>query len=79
MPSLTLKDLPPDLHRRLKSSAERNRRSLNREVQALLEAQLGCPLTDVRELLADLRELRAEDSFRTTNAEIDRLKRQGRR
>lgn len=79
MPSLTLKDLPPDLHRRLKSSAERNRRSLNREVQALLEAQLGCPPTDVRELLADLRELRAEDSFRTTNAEIDRLKRQGRR
>ncbi|MBM3532037.1 MAG: TraY domain-containing protein [Alphaproteobacteria bacterium] len=78
MASHTLKNLPPELHRRLRTSAERNRRSLNQEAQAVLESYLGPPREEVDALLADLRRLRAEHPIRTTNAEIDRLERQGR-
>ena len=45
--ALTLKNIPPLLHERLKASAEANRRSLNREIIALLEAQLEAPAVDV--------------------------------
>ena len=45
--NLTLKSIPPELHVRLKARAESNRRSLNREILALLEAQLEAPAVDV--------------------------------
>jgi plasmid stability protein len=38
MATLTLKNVPDDLHRRLKARAERNHRSLNREAIRCLEA-----------------------------------------
>ena len=47
MLNLTLKNVPPDLHRGLKARAESNRRSLNSEILALLEAQLQAPAVDV--------------------------------
>ena len=37
MLNLTLKNIPSELHVRLKARAESNRRSLNREILALLE------------------------------------------
>jgi plasmid stability protein len=40
MPALTLKNIPDDLHARLKASAARNRRSLNSEILARLEDHL---------------------------------------
>jgi plasmid stability protein len=54
MLNLTLKNVPPELHARLKASAEANRRSLNREILARLEAQLEAPTVDVA---AELRAL----------------------
>ena len=47
MLNLTLKNIPAELHARLKASAEANRRSLNREILARLEAQLEVPVVDV--------------------------------
>ncbi|MGB7738940.1 MAG: Arc family DNA-binding protein [Steroidobacteraceae bacterium] len=47
MLNLTLKNIPAALHLRLKTRAEANRRSLNREILALLEAQLEAPVVDV--------------------------------
>jgi plasmid stability protein len=47
MLNLTLKNIPAELHLRLKTRAESNRRSLNREILALLEAQLEAPAVDV--------------------------------
>jgi plasmid stability protein len=47
MLNLTLKNIPAELHLRLKVRAESNRRSLNREILALLEAQLEAPAVDV--------------------------------
>jgi plasmid stability protein len=38
VPTITLKDIPRNLHRALKSRARTNRRSLNQEVIATLEA-----------------------------------------
>jgi plasmid stability protein len=40
MASLLIKDLPPELHRRLKESAKRNRRSMNGQMIVLLEKAL---------------------------------------
>ena len=47
MISLTLKNVPAELHARLKASAEDNHRSLNREILARLEAQMAAPAIDV--------------------------------
>jgi plasmid stability protein len=41
MASLLLKDIPQDLHDRLRRAAARDHRSLNKEVISLLEAALG--------------------------------------
>lgn len=47
MLNLTLKNVPPELHARLKASAQANRRSLNREILARLEAVMNAPTVDV--------------------------------
>ncbi|MGH8583141.1 MAG: FitA-like ribbon-helix-helix domain-containing protein [Gammaproteobacteria bacterium] len=43
MPTLTLKNIPEQLHAMLKESAEKNRRSLNNEILARLERDLAAP------------------------------------
>ena len=40
MASILIKDIPADLHERLRQAAQRDHRSLNKEVIALLEAVL---------------------------------------
>lgn len=46
MLNLTLKNIPRDLHARLKESAERNRRSLNSEILVRLERDVAVPRVD---------------------------------
>jgi plasmid stability protein len=41
MPGLLIKDLPPDLHKKLKESAERHHRSMTKEALYLLERGLS--------------------------------------
>lgn len=43
MPRFVTKDLPKDLHRKLKKQAARHRRSMTKEALALLEQGLGAP------------------------------------
>ena len=43
MPTLVIKQVPPELHRRLREEAERNHRSMNKQVIAILEETLGAP------------------------------------
>jgi plasmid stability protein len=52
MATLTVKDLPTELHRRLKARAERNGRSLNREVIECLEASVRPERVDVLDLVS---------------------------
>ena len=58
VPNLTLKDVPPALHARLRARAERHRRSLSREAIACLEAGVPAEPVDVDALLSQARAAR---------------------
>ena len=58
MATLTLKNIPDDLHRQLKEQAARNRRSLNSEAIHCLEQALAAVPTDPDTYLARIRPLR---------------------
>lgn len=83
MPSLTIKNMPPDLYVRLKESATRNRRSLNSEAIVQLERQFPRRRTpeEERRLMEEIRELRERIAKRGhifTEEEITAAKREGR-
>ena len=77
MLTLTLKNIPEQLHSRLKESAEKNRRSLNSEILARLERELAAPTVDPE---AHARELKAFTARlpRVAHIRVGRYKRQGR-
>jgi len=58
MPTLTLKNIPKELHKRLKKTAELHRRSMNCEVISLLEQNLMNRPVDPEEFLRHARALR---------------------
>jgi len=53
MPSLTLKNVPEDLHQRLKEQAEQHRRSMNQEAIWILEQALSPTRRDAEEVIAE--------------------------
>jgi hypothetical protein len=55
MLTLTLKNIPKEVHAYLKSSAEKNRRSLNSEILARLERDVSAPRVDQTRLARDLK------------------------
>lgn len=59
MASITLKNIPTGIYERLKESAARNHRSLNREAIACLERALEGERLDVEAFLSRARALRA--------------------
>ena len=59
MATMTLKNVPDELYEQLKRSAERHRRSVNKEAITCLERALG-PRTDAAELLEQIRAARAQ-------------------
>ena len=63
MPTLTLKALPAELHRRLKARAEQNGRSLNREVIECLERTFEVERIDDEALSEKARRARARRSM----------------
>jgi hypothetical protein len=77
MPTLTLKNIPDDLHARLKASAEHNRRSLNSEILARLEQDVRRPTLDPDAHLARLRAFTSRQP-RVDHSRVTRYKRQGR-
>ena len=56
--TLTIKNVPEKLHKRLKASAVQHRRSLNSEVISCLEMVLAPRRVDPREFLAEVRAMR---------------------
>jgi plasmid stability protein len=79
VPSITIKNLPIDLHRRLRQRAERSGRSLNREIIACLRQSAGADPVDVRAVLAEARSLRRLVRGPIPDAEVNAAKREGRR
>ncbi len=77
MPTLTLKNIPDDLHARLKASAERNRRSLNSEILVRLEQDIKRPVLDPMVHAETLRAFAARLP-RVAHRHVTRYKRQGR-
>jgi plasmid stability protein len=79
MPNLSVKNLPKDVHRRLKERARRNHRSLNSEVISCLADAVTPERVDPDEAAARIRALRARiRGPAPTDEEIARLKGEGR-
>jgi plasmid stability protein len=77
--SITVKDIPEKLHRRLKARALAHRRSLNSEVIACLEAAAYAQKLDPDALLARAASLRSRVAGRLTDADLAALRGAGRR
>jgi len=79
--SITVKNIPDDLYRRLKSVAEANHRSMNGQLIASLSDALVPPTKSASEWLAEvdaLRESISKTGKKFKASEIDSFKRQGR-
>jgi plasmid stability protein len=77
--SITVKDIPEKLHRRLKARALAHRRSLNSEVIACLEAAASAQKLDPDALLARAASLRSRVAGRLTDTDLAALRGAGRR
>ena len=79
MATLTIKNIPDTVVRRLKRRAAAHRRSLNHEVITMLEAATQATPVDTEELFARARAVRVTPKgVKLTNALIDRWKNEGR-
>ena len=77
--TITIKNMPDDLHRDLKARAVRHRRSLNGEIIAILEERLHPRKRTPAEVLAAVDALRERfKDFRMTAEEIDQAINEGR-
>ena len=71
MPALLVKDMPPELHQRLKEEAARNHRSMAKQMITILEQNLGA--AQVRAYPAPVRV-----AFPMTDRFLNKAKRWGR-
>ncbi len=79
MANLSLKNVPADLHRKLKRRAREHHRSLNGEIIALLQEAAGPRRFDPEEAARRLRELRARYRGRPpSDDEVAALRAEGR-
>ena len=78
MVNITLKNVPHSIHRQLKKQAALHRRSLNGEILACLERNVGNVKVDVDAMLAEARSLRKKISGRLTDRLLKRIKNEGR-
>lgn len=78
VPTLTLKNLPAEVHHRLKARALRHRRSLNSEAIECLKAATITSRVDVEALLARARTLREQVRGRLTARRLAEARRLGR-
>jgi plasmid stability protein len=58
MATLTIKNVPDELHKRLKESAAQHRRSINSEAISCLERVLGAHRVDPKKFLAEVDAMR---------------------
>jgi plasmid stability protein len=80
MPTITLKNIPADLHRELKKRAEEHHRSLNREVLATLRSVTNqTRRVEPVALIREARAARKKFKRRVSPAQIKAWIRRGRR
>lgn len=79
MATITLKNVPKDVHIALKQRARRHQRSLNQEAILCLDLALGRSSRNPRDLLAGIRDLKARVSLKRVDLDwINSAKRKGR-
>jgi plasmid stability protein len=79
MATITVKNIPDDVYRRLKAAAESNRRSINGEIISRIEQSLRSRRVTANEILARVRLLQAGYGERALSiGEIDAARREGR-
>jgi plasmid stability protein len=76
--TITLKDIPPVIHKALKHRAKQHGRSLNREALACLESAVMPAKVDVDAMLGEIRRHRAALPGRLTDRLIRSAKNEGR-
>ena len=76
MPGMLIKEIPEDLHRRLKERAAANRRSLSREVLVMLEEAVAEPAGPPT--LDEIDRLRVRGARPLTQDLLDRARSSGR-
>jgi antitoxin FitA len=76
--NFTLKNIPEDLYRKVKESADRNQRSVNGEIISILAAATNPRRVPVDAILARARVLRGRTRGLLTGELLDRAKREGR-
>jgi plasmid stability protein len=77
--TITLKNVPHDIHAALKQQAKRHKRSLNQEAIVCLDLALGRSSRDPQTMLAGIRTLRSRVSLKQVDLDwIDSARRQGR-
>ncbi len=79
MSTITLKNVPADMHRALKARAEAHGRSLNKEIIATLEGSLGATQVDAAAILAQARAVREGVGVYVTQKDLKALKNAGRK
>ena len=79
MATLTIKNIPDDLYKRLKQSAAQHRRSLNSQAIVCFEKVLESSRIDPEEFLTNVRTLRRQISdIYITEEDINAAKNEGR-
>jgi antitoxin FitA len=79
MSTITIKDIPPAIHRTLKAQAQAHRRSLNKEILATLENALHSTRLDVDSIMLRARAVRETMDIYLTENELAAFKSEGRR
>lgn len=79
MSTITIKDIPPTIHRTLKTRAKAHGRSLNKEVLATLESSLHSTRLDVGSILSRASAVRETMDIYLTEKDLASLKNEGRR
>ncbi len=79
MPTITVKNIPPDLYAQLKQSAEAHHRSINSEIIACIEQAVSSRKIDPEAILVEARRLREKTSeYQITDDEFTKAKSEGR-
>jgi len=79
VPTITVKNIPPELYERLKQSAKANRRSINSEIIVCIERAMGTQQARPQEIVASARQLREKTArYLINDDEFTRLKSEGR-
>lgn len=79
MPSITIRNIPENLQKKLKKRSKINRRSLNSEILACLEEFLLPQKPDVDKLLEKSGEIRNSLAFEVREKDIDYAVKSGRK